>query len=188
MAGGESAADSIAVLCVSMGSNYLQIPGIDCYDKKRDVRTFEGGRRVVAHPPCRLWSAFCAHQAKALKEEKELGPLCVDWLEKCGGVLEHPAHSRLFKYCNLPRHGQKKRGLFTIGVHQSWWGYPMSKATWLCFSGMDIDEIELPFVLHPQGVDRRRQQLMSKDQRSETHPAFAQFLIDCAKKSRGGWL
>lgn len=170
----------VAVLCCAVESVYHSIAGVDCFDKRRDVRSFAGGSSVVAHPPCRSWSAYCAHQAKPEPGEKELGPLCVEWLKSCGGVLEHPAHSRLFQHCGLPLPGESRDGLWTAEVWQAWWGYPMKKATWLCFSGISPKDVTFPLALHPHGVDRRRQQVMSKNQRSATHPALARWLVDVA--------
>jgi len=168
----------VAALCVAGNSVYHSLPGVECYDPARDVRTFDGGMPVVAHPPCRSWSAFCAHQAKPPVGEKELGPLCVEWLRTCGGVLEHPAHSRLFDHCGLPKPGHATRGeIWTMEVWQAWWGYSMMKKTWLCFCGVSPNAVHLPFRLHPQGVDRRRQQLMSKNQRAETCRELAEWLV-----------
>lgn len=48
----------VAVLCVQRRTQYRDLPGVECYDIDRDVRTFAGGMPVVAHPPCRSWSAF----------------------------------------------------------------------------------------------------------------------------------
>ena len=174
---------SVAALCVAVNSVYRTIQGVECYDKRRDVRSFSGGMPVVAHPVCAPWSAYCAHQWKPVEGIRELGPLCVEWLRKCGGVLEHPAHSRLFDHCGLPRPGESKNGLWTAEVWQAWWGYPMKKATWLCFSGVEPDQVQFPYALHPQGEDRRRQQLMSKNQRAATHPALANWLVEIARKS-----
>lgn len=171
----------VAVLCVAPKSIYHTLAGVEVYDPRRDVRTFAGGMPVVAHPPCRSWSAYCAHQAKPLPGEKELGPLCVEWLRKCGGVLEHPAHSRLFAHCGLPKPGESRGGLWTVEVWQAWWGYPMRKQTWLCFSGVDVRAVQFPFALHAAGNDRRCEQMMSKQQRSATHPALAQWLVDAAR-------
>src|SRR5687767_6615617 len=110
----------VAILCAHSNSAYAGMDGVVIYDKKRDVRTFEGGMPVVAHPPCRAWSAFCAHQAKPEDGEKELGPLCVKWLLKCGGILEHPAHSRLWDACRLPKPGWESRSeLWSIEVSQA---------------------------------------------------------------------
>ncbi len=175
----------VAILCVHANSIYHTLPGVDCYDAKRDVRNFHGGMPVVAHPVCAPWSAFCSHQWKPVAGVKELGPLCVEWLRKCGGILEHPAHSRLFDHCHLPKPGDPERdGLWTAEVWQAWWGYPMMKKTWLCFSGIPQSAVTFPYRLHDQGLDRRRQQLMSKNQRAATHPALAHWLVNTARLSQ----
>ena len=177
---------SVAALCVAVGSVYHSIPGVECYDKRRDVRSFGGGMPVVAHPVCAPWSAYCAHQWKPVEGIRELGPLCVEWLRKCGGVLEHPAHSRLFDHCGLPRPGTQKGDLWTVEVSQASWGYPMLKKTWLCFSGIPRELVSFPFREHdPRSGegDRRRQQRMSKNQRAATHPAFAEWLVAQARKT-----
>lgn len=177
----------VAVLCVASNSVYKALPGVEVFDKARDVRTFAGGMPVVAHPPCRTWSAYTAHQAKAPPGEKELGPLCADWLKREGGVLEHPAHSRLFAAAGLPPPGQRRGDLFTVPVLQAWWGYPMRKATWLCFSRIDVAALDFPYCEHDSSAglgDRRRQQLMSKNQRAATHPALAEWLLAAARMTR----
>jgi hypothetical protein len=174
----------VAALCVAPNSIYKTLPGVEAYDMKRDVRTFQGGMPVVAHPPCRVWSAYTSHQAKPEPGEAELGLLCADWLRKEGGVLEHPAHSRLFAAASLPAPGKRDADLFTIPVHQAWWGYPMRKATWLCFSRVDPKVLELPYVEHDSraGVgDRRRQQVMSKHQRAATYVSLANWLVAAAR-------
>ena len=175
---------TVAALCVAPNSVYKTMPGVEAYDMARDVRTFAGGMPVVAHPPCRAWSAYTAHQAKPQPGEKELGLLCADWLRREGGVLEHPAHSRLFEAARLPMPGQRIGYLYTMLVHQAWWGYPMRKATWLCFSHIDPRTLDLPYAEHDSrgGVgDRRRQQVMSKHQRAATHPALAAWLVQAAR-------
>lgn len=85
---------------------------------------------------------------------------------------------------NLPAPGRIGQGPFSLEVWQAWWGYPMKKATWLCFFGVEYADIPpMPFRLHGQGADRRRQQLMSKNQRAATHPDFAAWLVDAARKT-----
>jgi hypothetical protein len=174
----------IAVLCAARNSIYKTMPDVEVYDIDRDVRSFAGGMPVIAHPPCRAWSAYCRHQAKPLPGEKELAPLCVEWLRQCGGVLEHPAHSRLYDELRLPKPGEAERdGLWSMAVRQSWWGDTRSKCTWLLFSGVAKKNVDVPFELHqPQG-DRRRWQVMSKHQRAATPPAFAKWLVDIASAS-----
>jgi hypothetical protein len=171
----------VAVLCVAAKSIYRSLPGVECYDLNRDVRTFAGGMPIVAHPPCRSWSAYCAHQAKPEPGEKELGPLCVEWLRKCGGVLEHPAHSRLFDACQLPKPCETQDGLWTAEVLQSWWGDTRTKTTWLCFSRIRRRSVHFPIRLHDPRGDRRRWQVMSRTQRSATHPALAEWLVGVAR-------
>lgn len=174
----------VAVLCAMRFSIYNSFPRVIVYDRKRDARTFAGGMPVVCHPPCRAWSAFLAHQAKTPPGEAELGPLCVEWLKKCGGVLEHPAHSRLFAHCGLPLPGMAANGLWTIEVLQAWWGDARSKRTWLCFAGVSRKDVYLPFALHLPDGDRRRWALISRPQRAATPPAMAQWLIDVARAAR----
>lgn len=175
----------IAALCVSRNSIYKTIKGVECYDIERDARMFNGGMAIVAHPPCRAWSAYCAHQAKPLPGEKELGLWCVEKLRECGGVLEHPAHSRLFDAAAIPKPSEPPRdGLWSIAVDQSWWGDSRKKSTWLCFSEVDRESIVVPFALRDTAGDRRRWQVMSKHQRSATCEAFARFLVDCARLAR----
>lgn len=174
----------VAVLCVARNSIYKTMEGVEVYDDIRDARTFTGGMPIVAHPPCRSWSAYCRHQAKPLPGERDLAPYCVEWLEKCGGVLEHPAHSTLWSTLGLPRPGERAVGPFwSMHVQQCWWGDTRTKNTWLLFSGIEPNEIEIPFTLHDPRGDRRRWQVMSKHQRSATVPAFATWLVDVARKS-----
>lgn len=178
--------DPVAVLCCASKSPYRGMAGVECYDKKRDVRTFRGGMKIVAHPPCRTWSAYCAHQAKPEPGEKELGPLCVEWLKKCGGVLEHPAHSRLWDACRLPKPGwTHSRDLWSMEVLQGWWGDTRSKTTWLCFFGISPLDVRVPYRFVDAAGDRRRWQLMSKTQRSATHPAMAEWLVQTARIATG---
>ena len=173
------------VLCVSRNSVYHAMPDVDAYDQQRDARTFCDDRPLIAHPPCRAWSAYTRHQAKPAADEWTLGPMCVTWLRRNGGILEHPAHSKLFEYCRLPRPDDPMRdGIRTVAVWQSWWGYDLRKATWLTFFGINPLDLEFPYVLSAPGGDRRAQQLMSHAQRAETVPAFAQWLVDAV---RGGW-
>lgn len=172
----------VAILCVQPKSIYKTLAGVECFDIKRDVRTFAGGMPVVAHPPCRSWSRFCAHQAKPLPGEKELGPLCVKWLRECGGVLEHPAHSNLFAHCQLPQPGETRGELWSIAVTQSWWtGHQgTQKRTWLCFSRIPKAAVHFPLTLRGDGGDKRAWQVSSKVQRSATCLELAEWLVAAA--------
>lgn len=171
----------VAALCVASNSVYKSMQDVDAFDARRDVCTFTGGMPVVAHPPCRAWSVYTSHQAKPEPWEPSLGLLCADLLRECGGVLEQPAHSRLFAAAGLPFPGESGGDLWTLPVLQCWWGYSMRKATWLCFSRVPREAVVPPFRLHDQGADRRRQQLMSHNQRAATCEPFARWLVDAAR-------
>lgn len=172
----------VAALCVAPNSVYHALPDVDAFDASRDARAFAGGCPVVAHPPCRAWSTYCRHQAKPAAGEKELGLWCVDQVREWGGILEHPAHSKLWEAADLPQPGRaQNRDFFTLEVWQAWWGYPMKKATWLLFVGINFDAVHLPFQLHNPGADRRRQQVMSKHQRAATCEPLARWLVDYAR-------
>ena len=174
---------TVAALCVSRVSVYHGIAGVDVFDADRDARTFAGGMPVVAHPPCRSWSAFTSQQAKPLPGARELGLWCVEQVKQCGGILEQPAHSRLWAAAGLPAPGIVADPLsWSLEVWQAWWGYPLKKSTWLYFSGIDPTAVHIPMRLHAKGRDRRREQVMSKNQRAATCPAFAEWLVAIARQ------
>ncbi|HEX6215275.1 MAG TPA: hypothetical protein VFZ38_10675 [Vicinamibacterales bacterium] len=183
---------TVAALCVAGNSVYKSMPWVEAYDARRDARTFPGGMPVVAHPPCRLWSAYTKHQAKSddPEAEKALGLWCASQVRRWGGVLEQPAHSGLWEAAGLPTPGSSanKPTMFSIEVSQAWWGYPMLKATWLYFHGVEWSSLVFPMNKKPHdsraGIgDRRRQQVMSKNQRAATYPAFAEWLVAAARSS-----
>ena len=173
----------VAVLCVARQSIYRSLPGVDCYDDSRDVRTFGGNSPIVAHPPCRSWSNNLRHQAIVPPGEAELGLLCASWLRACGGILEHPAHSHLFEAARLPKPGQEADGLWTLAVLQSWWGDPRAKKTWLCFSGIHPALVRVPCPRRKPLDVAHHWWRMSRRQRSATPPLMASWLVRLARLS-----
>jgi hypothetical protein len=108
--------------------------------------------------------------------------LCVEQLRECGGVLEHPAFSRLFDAADMPKPGEPERGgLWSIAIDQAWWGDGRRKATWLCFSRVEPSAVDVPFVLCEQRGDREAWNRLSKNKRSATPEPFARWLVDCAR-------
>jgi hypothetical protein len=177
-------ARTVAALCVSRRSVYKSIYGVEAFDVIRDARTFAGGMPIVAHPPCRAWSATCAHQSKATPEEKALTPWAVDQLRQWGGVLEHPAGSRLWAELDLPKPGEPERGgLWALALDQFWFGDTRPKKTWLLFAGVSKGEIEYPLRLRVTGEVNAWDKL-SKTRRAATSPAMAFWLVDIARRSR----
>lgn len=169
----------VAALCVARISVYKSLDGVDCYDIERDARTFAGGMPIVAHPPCRAWSAHCAHQAKAPQAEIDLAPWCIDQLKHWGGVLEHPANSRLWEYCALPGPGETRGDLHCMEVLQAWWGDSRPKRTWLLLSQCQPQEI--PFRLFDVRNHRNQWNTMSRNRRAETPIEFAEWLVATAR-------
>lgn len=131
--------DTVAVLFARTDSVYKTIPGCDVWDETRNALLYLGSDPVVAHPPCRLWSRL-AHMSSAPKKEKGLARFAVRTVQRVGGVLEHPAHSKLWADMNLPAVGQEDDKGFAIEVGQLWFGHPCNKKTWLYVSGIRMDE------------------------------------------------
>lgn len=175
----------MAVLCAHTKSVYHGMEAVEVYDHQRDARSFPGGMPIIAHPPCRAWSAYCSHQARPEPGEKELGLWCADQVRQWGGIMEQPAHSRLWEVAGLPMPGTGENDWsWSMEVWQAWWGFPQKKTTWLYFSGIAASEVHYSLYLTRQGESRRSEQLMSRRQRSETTLAFAQWLVEMARKAR----
>jgi hypothetical protein len=174
---------TVSILCAATKSHYHAMDGVEVYDARRNAWTFDGTTPVVGHPPCRAWSAFLAHQAKPTDREKELGIWVCQQLRRCGGVIEQPAHSRLFSEVGFPLPGAPAiDGVWTLAVQQWWFGYTIRKATWLAFSGVTIDQLpDLPYRLHDGQNDHRAFKAMGHRKRSETVKRFAQWLVSVAR-------
>jgi len=137
----------VSILCVDRNSIYKTL-GVDCWDKDRDIRNFYGKHPVICHPPCAQWGQM-AHFANINFEEKELALRCVDLVRCNGGVLEHPAQSKLYPGY-LPRPGGiDLYGGYSICVDLHWFGYPARKKTLLYIVG--IPQKELPAI--PYSLD-----------------------------------
>ena len=128
---------TIAALYVDPLGPYPLLFDVDWYDEKRDARGYNGPHPVVAHPPCGPWGALRAVCKRA--QDRELGPLAVNAVRRFGGVLEHPAGSKLWKECGLPlpSDGVDSYGGFTLFVEQVSWGHPCRKPTWLYMVRVD---------------------------------------------------
>jgi len=101
----------------------------------------------VAHPPCQLWgnlaSVNYARWGGDHNKPKNDGGCFESALysvNSCGGVLEHPAHSKAFKEYDLPipKSMGWQAALFggwVCEVWQSAYGHKANKATWLYYQG-----------------------------------------------------
>jgi|SRR3569623_998223 len=170
---------SVAVLFAHRHSPYKAFDSADVYDEDRDALTFPGGLPVVAHPPCRGWGRL-RHFSKHDKAETDLAIFAVEQVRRCGGVLEHPAHSRLWPAAGLPAPGNRDTfGGFTFCVDQSWFGHRAPKRTffYLVADGL-VTLPPLPFHL---GMASGRVELMGRAEREKTPVPLCKWLLDLAK-------
>ena len=131
-----------AALFVREDSAYKARNAWDCYDINRDATTYAGDLPVAAHPPCRKWGVL-AHMAKnARPGEKELALFAIEQVRRCGGILEHPASSKLFKQ-HLPDAGMfaDRYGGYTITIDQFDFGHVAHKLTKLYICGCSFDDL-----------------------------------------------
>lgn len=182
---------TVAVLFARADSIYKDMPGTDVWDIYRDARKRPGGTPVVAHPPCRAWGRLRTF-AKPRPGERELALWSVDQIRKHGGVLEHPAHSLLWREKPLPEPGQVDAwGGWTLVVSQWWWGHKADKLTRLYICGATPEQLPpIPYRMgeatHVIAQSNRRQKLrlrpeVTKREREATPPDLAIWLLDVAR-------
>lgn len=185
----------VAVLFARRDSIYKTMPDVDVWDADRDARNFDGDVPVVAHPPCRAWSAL-SHMAKPRHDEKDLARFAVRIVRQNGGVLEHPISSKLWPDQGLPEMGSRDEfGGFTIVVPQFWFGHRATKNTRLYVCGCDRTDVpEIPLVLGeaPCVVTTSKRKCMTPPsqwkerlgpkEKEGTPTAFAKWLVELASR------
>tara|TARA_R100000329_G_scaffold4624_1_gene6275 strand:- start:1718 stop:2302 length:585 start_codon:yes stop_codon:yes gene_type:complete len=129
-------------LFVRKDSSYKNRETWDVYDEDRDALTFDSSSPVVCHPPCRTWGRLSHLATNARPNESKLALWSIDMIRKNGGILEHPAGSRLFGK-HLPDVNETdEHGGFTILIDQYDFGHVAHKKTKLYICG--IDKSQLP--------------------------------------------
>lgn len=189
----------VAALWIDPRGPYPSLPDVDCWDMSRDARNYRGDDPVVVHPPCAPYSKI-AHLDQ--QQEREHGILAAQMVRRNGGVLEHPAGSRLWGTVALPYPdtGKDFWGGYTIEVAQVEWGHVARKRTWLYLVGVQKSALrDPPFPgrapTHwcsggrtkssrkgspvPPGI-----KVTSGQQRRRTPPAFAEYLVSLARASK----
>lgn len=151
------------ILCVQENSNYYKIPGLDLWDKKRNAYNYTGSNPIITHAPCQQWSRL-KHFANENKEEKELAMHCLKLVQQNGGIFEHPAGSSFFKHAGIKP---------TLSINQNWWGYKCKKTTYLYYSKIKPNAINLNF----NAITHKIHQL-DKTERSKMPLKFCQWLIN----------
>lgn len=169
----------VAALFVRHDTVYRAL-GCDCYDERRDALTWRGGSPGVFHPPCRAWGNL-SHFSKHPAGEPELALWAMQKVRQEGGVLEHPANSRLWRVSGCGTPGVRDAwGGVLVYVYQRWWGHRAQKRTGLYIVG--------PVPAFPYDVLRteRSVEQMGKREREATPLHLAKFLVAVAEAARAG--
>lgn len=135
---------TVAALYVARNGPYFGLLGVDqCWDVERDATTYRGPWPIVAHPACGPWGKL-RHLYRGGEGGPELAIKAVDQVRQWGGVLEHPAHSRLWLHCGLPKPGEPadEHGGYTVAINQCDWGHTCRKPTWLYCVRVDREVAE----------------------------------------------
>lgn len=179
---------TVAALYVDPRGPYPTMPGVDSWDETRNARLYSGPHPIVAHPPCGPWSRvrfFSRHQPK------DLALIAVVQVRRWGGVLEHPQASTLWRECRLPLPGglPDEFGGWAIEVDQVAWGHRAKKTTWLYVVGVEPSSVRILRGGKPTHcVNSRKRDTalleLSAAGRRRTPPAFAEFLVDIARRCR----
>lgn len=167
----------------------------DWYGEARDARTYAGPWPVVAHPPCGPWGRL-SHLYSG--DEKELAADAFGQVCRFGGVLEHPAGSKLWDALPLPKPGLDCFEDFTVEVDQCAWGHVARKKTWvycrgisraLVMAGIRTGGTPTHWISGgrncktggsvPSGI-----KVCSAQQRRRTPVAFARWLLELARSAR----
>lgn len=172
------------VLFAQLKSTYKELD-CDVYDVERNALTCCDQVAAIYHPPCRSWARLRG-LAKFHAGEHLLAVWSIMRIWRYGGVLEHPAGSKLWELMKLPLPGSKPdiHGGFSISLDQSWFGHKCKKNTWVYIKGLDINEIpdySLNFnvITHCISSTKSNSGLkeVSKDWREKTPVEFAKWLI-----------
>lgn len=183
----------VAALYVETDGIYFNLEGVDPWDEPRDARRYDGPWPVVAHPPCDRWHQLSAVNNKrwgyAINEDGGCFRAALDAVRRFGGVLEHPAESRAFKFHGIPEPvaGNWQRtidGDWVTEVWQSSYGHRARKRTWLLYHGAALPpslQWERKSGQFQIGYfDQKRPQL-PKAERAATPEPFRNLLIAIAR-------
>lgn len=130
--------------------------------------------------------------AKPREDEKALAPWAIEQVREWGGVLEHPANSKLWPELGLPAPGKRDQyGGWTLPIHQHWWGHRAEKKTRLYIVGVEPRDIpEMPLRIdeptHVNGdvgrAGKGNRPEVSKPEREHTSPDLAVWLVELARR------
>jgi hypothetical protein len=166
---------SVAALFCCRSGPYAAL-GCEVFDLARDARTFALDRPAVAHPPCRAWGRL-RHLAKPRDDERDLALFAVWAVRHCGGIVEHPADSKLWPFLGLRAGVRDEFGGLLVVVDQSAYGHRAQKRTGLYCVGC-LPELRLDWGnLAVSG----RVEFMGRQERERTPEPFARVLVEAAR-------
>lgn len=171
----------IPVLFTLQNSHYKKYNFTDCYDETRNALLYSGKTAIIAHPPCRLWGRL-SHLSKAPPVERLLAIWAIQKVRTNGGILEHPAGSRLFNKMLIPLDGSPDRtGGFVISINQHWFGFQAQKRTYLYIVGCSRSQLPsypLSFDAITHSISTSRNFLeLNKSKNSVTVPKLCEWLF-----------
>lgn len=206
---------TVAALFVEARGIYSTIENVDVWDVTRDARTYDGPWPVICHPPCerygRYWSGGPSARVRRIKgDDGGCFASALASVRRTGGVLEHPEAShawRMFDIAAPPKTG----GWIRAGVHVEGWtccveqghyGHRARKATWLYYVGeapppslkwgpargkerLDEGFHSSAERLAARAAGRDAAMRISDYERRATPRAFAELLVDLARRARG---
>lgn len=136
----------VAALYVEPFGIYYGQPDVDLWDLSRDARFYPGPHPVVAHPPCERWHLLSAVNNKrwgyVINEDGGCFSAALTAVRLWGGVLEHPAETRAFRFHKIP---EPPRGCWQLTLDGDWvtevnqacYGHRARKRTWLLYRGTE---------------------------------------------------
>jgi hypothetical protein len=162
----------IPALYVDARGPYAQDPRFDPWPRSRNAMEWDGPGPAIAHPPCGHWGRY---HAVCKQPGKECGPVAFAQIRRWGGVLEHPAHSHLFRAMLAPDPGPQIDfwGGQTLLIDQADFGFPAHKPTWLYFVNARL--LPLP---PPSPRRTRTVECLSVFQRSKTPEDLVSWLAE----------
>jgi len=198
---------TVAALYIDPRGPYPKLPSIDCWDEARDARGYDGPAPIVAHPACGPWSRL-RHLYRGGEGGPELAVRALEQVRAFGGVLEHPAESKLWWHDStlgehLGRFGAHvdRFGGYCLAADQCEWGHVARKRTWLYLVRVPRSALEAPpfpgrepthWVSGGRGrVGKKAKttpvppgiKVCSAQQRRRTPPLFAEYLVRLARAS-----
>lgn len=173
----ETRSIDVAALFVRSDGPYADMPRVDLWPQKRDATRYAGPWPIVAHPPCAPWGRYW-HSST---QRPDLAVFAAWAVRRWGGVLEHPAGSRLWLAMRMPKPGEPadRWGGSSLAVSQCRFGHAAPKPTWLYIVGATDRPPLPPSVPDPGG---RIERMNSRRQRELTPPALACWLVELAKR------